>query len=200
MYAPAEHDEITNLANYIDQQLQAIRASVIGLTEAQARETPCRSELSIAGIIKHITSLLPRITERLADGGTAASSVTIDAAAAEAFYAGFVLGPDESLTELLNSFDTARAQLLTAITRADPDAAAIEPPAPWYGVPDSRPIRQRYALTHVIEELARHAGHADIIREQLDGVSVPSIVLTQDGMAASDFFEPYRPVSGTIGS
>ena len=48
--------------------------------------------------------------------------------------------------------------------------------------------------------MARHAGHADIIREQIDGVSIPAIVLTADGMAASDYFEPYVPEPGTIGA
>jgi hypothetical protein len=45
MYAPAQHDEVTGLVNYIDQQLAAIRAAAFGLTEKQARETPRRSAL-----------------------------------------------------------------------------------------------------------------------------------------------------------
>ena len=53
---------------------------------------------------------------------------------------------------------------------------------------------------HQIEEMARHAGHADIIREQIDGVSVPAIVLSQGGAQANDFFQPYVPAPGTIGA
>ena len=49
MYTPARHDEITGVVNYLDQQLAAIRASVIGLTEEQARQRPCRSALSVGG-------------------------------------------------------------------------------------------------------------------------------------------------------
>jgi hypothetical protein len=52
---------------------------------------------------------------------------------------------------------------------------------------------------HQIEEMARHAGHADIIREQVDGVSVPQIVISQAGAPANDFFQPYVPAPGTIG-
>ncbi|MFI5953748.1 DUF664 domain-containing protein [Cryptosporangium sp. NPDC051539] len=48
----------------------------------------------------------------------------------------------------------------------------------------------RYYLTHQIEEVARHAGHADIIREQLDGASIPSLVLTLEGAPANDLFQP----------
>jgi hypothetical protein len=51
---------------------------------------------------------------------------------------------------------------------------------------------------HVVEELARHAGHADIIREQIDGMSVPALVLTLAGAPANDFFTPYEPAPGTL--
>ena len=55
MYEPAPDDEITGLVRYLDQQLAAIRAAAIGLTEEQARMRPCRSALSIGGLIKHAT-------------------------------------------------------------------------------------------------------------------------------------------------
>jgi hypothetical protein len=47
--------------------------------------------------------------------------------------------------------------------------------------------------------MARHAGHADIIREQIDGVAIPRIVLSAAGAPANDFFQPYVPAAGTIG-
>jgi hypothetical protein len=53
MFAPALHDEATSLAGYVDVQLSGIRAAVYGLTEEQASARPCRSALSIIGIIKH---------------------------------------------------------------------------------------------------------------------------------------------------
>ena len=53
------------LVNYIDQQLTAIRAAAFGLTEAQARETPCRSALSVGGIIKHAAYVMRGGLERL---------------------------------------------------------------------------------------------------------------------------------------
>ena len=48
--------------------------------------------------------------------------------------------------------------------------------------------------------MARHAGHADIIREQIDGMSVPAIVLSEAGAPANDFFQPYVAQPGTIGA
>jgi hypothetical protein len=53
-------------------------------------------------------------------------------------------------------------------------------------------------LIHLIEETARHAGHADILREQIDGLAVPRIVLSQAGAPKNDFFDPYVPDPGTL--
>jgi hypothetical protein len=74
----------------------------------------------------------------------------------------------------------------------------VAPPAPWHGIFDARPIHARYYLLHLVEEFARHAGHADIIREQLDGAEVPTPMLTLAGANANDFFQPYRPAWGTL--
>lgn len=82
----------------------------------------------------------------------------------------------------------------------DPGAPSTEPPAPWFGIHDARQANARYYLVHQVEELARHGGHADIIREQIDGVAVPAIVLSQAGAPANDFFQPYVPQPGTIGA
>ena len=165
------------------------------MTEAQSRETPCRSSLSIAGLIKHAAYGMRTAIERL-QGGPA----DLDADSFAEYAASFVPAPEETTAALLAEFDAARTEYLTAIGTADPDAQAVEPPAPWHGRFEDQPIRLRYYLTHQIEELARHAGHADIIREQLDGVSVPALVLTLEGAPETAFFTPYRPAPGTIGS
>ena len=59
MYAPAQHDEVTGLVNHIDEQLTAIRAAAFGLTEEQARQTPCRSALSVGGATEERSRRLP---------------------------------------------------------------------------------------------------------------------------------------------
>jgi uncharacterized protein DUF664 len=60
-----------------------------------------------------------------------------------------------------------RAQLLATVAATDPAGDTMAPPAPWHGIFDARPIHARYYLVHLVEECARHAGHADIIREQI---------------------------------
>ena len=89
---------------------------------------------------------------------------------------------------------------LSAFAAVDPSASTTEPPSPWFGIFDARPANSRYYLVHQIEEMARHAGHADIIHEQIDGMAVPAIMLSEAGTPANDFFEPYVPAPGTIGA
>lgn len=197
MYLPARDDEATSFANYVDQQLDAIRAAAFGLTVDQLRETPCRSELSVGGLIKHALHGLRGGVHRLS-GGDNTPQVT-EAGIAE-YLSGFVVGADESVDDLLADFDTARAELRQLILTADPGVEVLAPPAPWSGVYDARPIHLRYYLSHLIEEFARHAGHADIIREQIDGMSVPALVMTLEGAPANQFFTPYVPEPGTIGA
>src|SRR3954447_10110338 len=197
MYTPTPHDEIEGIVCYVEQQLDAIRASAVGLTEEQARLRPCRSALSIGGLIKHATYCMRGVTQRLPGNTTRSGLDESDFAAHEA---SFTLGDDETVSAALDAFDAARKDYVAALAAADPSEPTVEDPAPWFGIFDNRPARARYLLVHQIEEMARHAGHADILREQIDGICVPAIVLTIEGMPASDFFEPYVPAPGTIGA
>ncbi|GAA1959502.1 DinB family protein [Amycolatopsis minnesotensis] len=195
MYAPAQHDEVTGLVNYLDEQLTAIRAAAFGLTGEQARETPCRSALSVGGIIKHAAWVMRVALERLR---TEVTEQPVDAAAYAVFTDSFAVRDDETVAGTIEEFDRVRDQLLAAVAATDPAGGTMAPPAPWHGIFDARPIRARYFLVHLIEECARHAGHADIIREQIDGVAVPTLVLTLAGANANDFFQPYQPGPGTL--
>ena len=197
MYEPAMDDEATGLAGYVDQQLAAIRAAVYGLTEEQASARPCRSALSIIGIIKHTADGMRSVVRTL-EADMNVDPFTADSVAR--YMSGFALVEGETVQDVLAEFDDARVDYLAAIRAADPDAETVSPPAPWAGRPESRPMRLRYYLVHQVEEMARHAGHADIIREQIDGLAVPTLQLTREGAAANAFFQPYVPAAGTIGA
>ena len=99
---------------------------------------------------------------------------------------------------MLAQLDEIRPRYLAALAGSDPDADFLEPAAPWLGIAEPRPTKLRSAIGHQIEELARHAGHIDIIREQIDGLSVQALVLTRAGVPANPFFEPFEPAPGTI--
>jgi len=193
MYQPALDDEITSLTRYIDQQLDAIRAAAYGLTEEQARATPCRSELSIGGLLKHTLHGMRGAVARLRGDETAHD--TSEAGVAD-YLAQFRLGEEETTVEVLAAWDAARAELLAALAEADPGAEVTAPAEPWHGRFEPQPIH----LLHQVEEFARHAGHADIIREQIDGLAVPALVLSAEGAPANPFFTPFEPAPGTIGA
>ena len=75
----------------------------------------------------------------------------------------------------------------------DPGAAMTAPPAPWDGIDTPTASVQRFELMHHVEELAWHAGHADIVREQLDGACAPSLLMAVEGRVGNEFVQPWAP-------
>lgn len=69
MLQPGLHTEIETYAGYIEVQLESLRESAFGLSEEQARMTPCRSALSIGGLLKHVTYVIEGRARRTAMGG-----------------------------------------------------------------------------------------------------------------------------------
>ena len=191
MYHPAVHDEATGLAEYVDVQLEALRASAHGLSEEQARLTPTRSALSIGGILKHVNFVIrpPEAPER--------SSITVEEGGAiseestAAFMDTFALSEDETLAETIAVLDQRRPRVVEWIRSSDEDVEMPIGPAPWFGRMDSRTARLRYVHVHFVEELARHAGHADIIREQIDGATSIELILADTGGGATPFARPW---------
>jgi hypothetical protein len=186
MFGPGRHTESEALVGFLDQQLVAIRTAAYGLTDQQARETPCRSALSIGGLVKHATYVL-RQREQQKDN----PAPTFDPAAVELFLGSFALGDGETLAGALDDFDEARAAYLADVRATDPGADMLAPPAPWDGLFAPTESVQRFALVHHVEEFARHAGHADIIREQIDGASAASLLMAAEGRAGNDFVQPW---------
>ena len=164
MYSPARDDEITGLVRYLDEQLDALRAAAVGLTEERIRTRPGRSAFSIGGLLKHVTYGMRGALERFANGSVPA----VDEAGYAAYMASFALAHDETGIGALAEFDEVR-DAFSRRSRVRSSAPTTEPPSPWFGVYDARPANIRYYLVHQIEEMARHAGHADIIREDSTG-------------------------------
>ena len=80
----------------------------------------------------------------------------------------FRLLDEETLAGVLDAYEaTAAATDDLVRTLPDLDATQPLPVAPWF--PPSGRWSARRALLHIIAETAQHAGHADIIRESMDG-------------------------------
>ena len=183
MFAPGTHTEAEVFAGFIAMQLDAVRTAAHGLTDEQARRRPCRSALSVGGVVKHVTWVMrQRGQDRV-----------MDEAGFAAFTDSFVLREDETLAGALAAFDEVREAYLADVRATDPGAPMTEPAAPWDGRYEPTPSVQRYALVHHVEEFARHAGHADIIREPLDGAGSGPLLLALEGRPGNAFMQPWTP-------
>lgn len=176
---------------YVAQLLESLRASAHGLSDDQARLSPLRSALSVGGLLKHVTFVFGKDVPEAQDPGAPEGW-------AEAFYGSFVMRPEETLPHVLARFDAMAGSLdATLAGDLDPDEEVQQPPAPWYGITEPSTVRRRYQLVHIVEELARHAGHAEIIREEIDGASAPALVLAVTGRPENPFVTPWTPEDAT---
>ncbi|MHB1519444.1 MAG: DinB family protein [Acidimicrobiales bacterium] len=190
MFSPGKYTESETLVGYLSQQLAAIRSAAHGLTENQARQTPCRSALSIGGLVKHATYVMRQRERREAN-----PEMMLDDAGIALFMGSFALGDDETLAGTLEAFDEARAAYLADVRATDPGADMTAPAAPWDGLYGPTDSVQRFALVHHVEEFARHAGHADIIREQIDGAGAASLLMAVEGREGNAFVQPWTPAT-----
>ncbi|HWD01778.1 MAG TPA: DinB family protein [Amycolatopsis sp.] len=146
-----------------------LRFTTRDLTDEQAGLLTTASELCLGGLIKHVTSVERGWANFIVDGPAAMpdfSSMT------EADFAQradeFRLLPGETLEGVLAAYAEV-ARRTDELVASLPDLSATQPlpKAPWFEADASWSARR--VLMHIIAETAQHAGHADIIRESLDG-------------------------------
>jgi uncharacterized damage-inducible protein DinB len=143
-----------------------LRQTVTGLSDAQARLRPTVSALCLGGLIKHASRAEQNWTNFITKGTSAVGHA--DAASFAAHLASFEMAEDETLPGLLERYDAvARATDELILSLPSLDLAHPLPDAPWFEQGASWTARR--ALLHIIAETSQHAGHADIIRETIDG-------------------------------
>jgi uncharacterized damage-inducible protein DinB len=171
------------------------------LTDEQARATPTVSTLSIGGLIKHVAFVEGGwIDTMLGRTGAAAGDdfAGDDLEASQDDYAdNFVLGPDETLAGALEAYAAVAAETEAAVAGIDDLGLAVPVPkgVPWYP-DDVEAWSARWVLFHLIQETARHAGHADIVRESIDGATMYPLMAAVEGWPASPWMQPWEPASG----
>lgn len=187
--APAADSERAGIRGFLAQQLDGLRHTTFGLTESQIRLSPARSALTVGGLLKHVTLTVDAWSARAEAAPELFSDPRLDAMAEGD---DFRVGDDETLEDLLARYDAAAARVLAVADRADLDALAPARPAPWF--PDGfGGWTVRWILLHVIEEVARHAGHADILREEIDGATGHPLIAAAEGMGDLGFVQPWTP-------
>ncbi|MFC5748121.1 DinB family protein [Actinomadura rugatobispora] len=167
--------------------LAAARSTLTGATrdlgDEQAGERPTVSALCLGGLIKHVASTEESWMRFVVEGPSAIRYDLPDGVTWADFAAGtareipqwaidhqneFRILPGETLAGILERYERVAARSEEIIASV-PDLSAAHPlpEAPWHEPGAVRSVRR--VLMHVIAETAQHAGHADILREALDG-------------------------------
>jgi len=158
--------ERADLIQALEAHRNFLRQTVRGLGDEDATRRTTASELCLGGVIKHVTRMEERWVNFIEEGTSAIGAV--DEAAFAAHAASFRVLPGETLDALLARYGEV-ARRTEAVVAALPslDLAHPLPEAPWFE--PGAEWSARRVLVHIIGETAQHAGHADIIRESLDG-------------------------------
>ena len=175
---PFEADERTTLTAFLDFNRETLVVKCAGLTDDQLRERAVApSDLSLLGIVRHMAEV-ERNWFRPVLGGEEmrtifapdmdweASFRDVDTADVKEAFAAWQAECDHARELVAAAFRTWRAECEHART-----LTAAAPSLETRGYRGRAWFSLRWVLTHMIEEYARHNGHADLLRERIDGVT-----------------------------
>ncbi len=199
--APPVADERSALREYLAYHQSAFFAVSYGLTDEQARSSPSVSELSIGGLIKHVTAMQRTWMSRVAAAPEAPprDPRPFDEIAAD-FADQHVMRADETLEGLLDALKAENETSLHLVETADLGAKVPVPQdIPWFpkGIRD---WSVRWVILHVINELTRHSGHADIVRESIDGATMYELLAALEGWSIDGWVQPWKAEDRNAGS
>ncbi|MEV7995493.1 DinB family protein [Streptomyces sp. NPDC086077] len=167
--APRPTGERADLLEALAHHRGFLRLTTRDLTDEQAGRRTTGSELCLGGLIKHVTSVERSWVDFIEHGPEVLGDWNNMTEADWARRADeFRMLPGETLAGVLEAYaEVARRTDELVGTLPDLDLSHPLPPAPWHEPGSQWSVRR--VLIHIIGETAQHAGHADIIRESLDG-------------------------------
>ncbi|UGT67552.1 DinB family protein [Nocardia gipuzkoensis] len=143
--------ETATLRGFLDYLRTSITAKVEGAAEPEVRTAAVPSGTNLLGLLEHLT-----FVERSTFLGDTVTS----------WQATFQAAPADSVADVVARYRQTVESANKVLDECTDLGAPV--PRPW---PNSPAPSLRWALTHMIEETARHAGHADILRELIDGAT-----------------------------
>ena len=172
--APAGGAERADLLDTLHKHRALFLTTVAGLTDEQARLAPTVSTLSLGGLVKHVAAVERQWAAFVTDGPAPTPDVdwaNVDWSnpppEVQAYADGFRMTEGETLAGLVAGYREAAAATDELVRTVDLDGRQPLPAAPWFEPGASWSARR--VFTHLLAETSQHAGHADIIRETIDG-------------------------------
>ena len=151
---PDDHDERATLTAFLEYLRGCVVAKLEGLDDERAKQSPLPSGTSIYWLGTHMAAVEINQFQRILDGRSAEQIVPPAPPALDT----------DSMRAVVDRYQ-ATCEESRGILASFDDLGAMGRGMGRKG--DRRNVR--WVLTHMIEETARHAGHLDILREQLDG-------------------------------
>ncbi|MEV4126837.1 DinB family protein [Nocardia sp. NPDC049707] len=160
----AVDQEREDLILVLASQRELFRITLRGIDEEQARQRTTVSELTLGGLLHHVVNCERHWTKVIVERDETAKQEL------DEFEGEYVMAPDDTVAGLLATWDEV-AEATAKLIRSEPDLSTSipTPTTPW--TPDRVWWTVRFTLLHVLREIAHHSGHADIIREALDGAN-----------------------------
>jgi uncharacterized protein DUF664 len=191
---PPASGERQTVLEFLRFNQDAFFAVAYGLTDEQARSTPSVSALSIGGLVKHATGVQKGWMDRVEAAPEYPPKDERPMEEIMADYADqYVMRDDETLEELLKGLRKQNEETLRLFAEADWETPVPVPhDVPWFPQ-DIDHWNVRWVALHIIEELTRHAGHADIIRESVDGATMYELMAANEEWPETDFLKRWKP-------
>lgn len=151
---PFDDAELATQVRFLDYLRDSVVAKVEGLDEDVARRRLVDSETTLLGLLQHLTMAECYWFELVWSG----SEVELPTGS-------MIVAGDRSIADVVTAYRRQTDRSNEAVEGADPGATGRS------GTHRGERATLRWILTHMVEETARHAGHADILREQIDGAT-----------------------------
>lgn len=165
--APAPlSQERQDLLEALAQHRYFLRQTTDGLTDQQADHASTVSALNLAGLIKHVAGTEKGWVDFILEGASAMQPDDEQEAWSD-HHISFAMQEGETLAGLLSGYEEVAARTDELVRTVDLDASHALPEAPWFE--PGKTWSNRRVFQHIIAETAQHSGHADIIREAIDG-------------------------------
>jgi uncharacterized damage-inducible protein DinB len=164
--SPSPEEPKATLLRYLARERAALLGKAEGLSEHDVRRPLTRTGTNLLGLLKHVASVqVGYLCETF--GGTHDLAMPWFDGEDMEVNADMWATADESREEILELFRRSSEISDETVAGLDLDARGE---VPWWP-PERRVVTLHQILVHMLDEMAHHAGHADIVRELVDGAA-----------------------------